>query len=429
MLNSAANEPLRRQLSAFGLWLLITNGMIGAGIFGVPAEVARRAGAFSPSIFVICAALIFPIMLCFASLASYFRASGGPVAYATAGFGRAAGFQAGWALYVGKATAFAANANLLVSTIVHWWPSGPTNVLRFVLLFAICGCLTALTVISTRGSMRWLGGLTLLKFVPLLALILAGLPRVSASTLLVPPLPLPDTGAAVLLAIYAFVGFEAAPVAAGEARDPQRDLPRALLIALATCGLLYALIQLVVVSTLPEAGTSPRPLLDAAVSVIGPAGAWLLTAGVITSVGANLTSSMFTVPRVTYRLALDGSLPRWFGAVHDQYATPAASIVFFGCASFLLAASGSFAALVGMSVAVRLLLFILCIASMPGVRHKLADVTGGLRLPGGNLIPLLAIGECLALLSQVSARNYAYTAGFLLAGSCLYLIATRSNDR
>lgn len=75
----AAEEPLVRQLSAFGLWLLVINGMIGAGIFGVPAEAARLAGVFSPWVFVICAVLMLPIMLCFAQLGSYFSGTGGPV--------------------------------------------------------------------------------------------------------------------------------------------------------------------------------------------------------------------------------------------------------------------------------------------------------------------------------------------------------------
>src|ERR1700674_1090549 len=112
-------ESLVRRLSAIGLWLLIINGMIGAGIFGIPAEAARLAGAFSPWVFAICAALQFPIILCFAQLGSYFAGTGGPVLYAGTAFGPIVGFQAGWCLYVARLLAFAANVNLLINSLAY----------------------------------------------------------------------------------------------------------------------------------------------------------------------------------------------------------------------------------------------------------------------------------------------------------------------
>ena len=89
------NEPLLRQLSAWGIWLLVVNGMIGAGIFGVPAEAARLTGALSPLMFLFYGALILPIILCFGELASRFRGTGGPIRYADTAFGQFANFETG----------------------------------------------------------------------------------------------------------------------------------------------------------------------------------------------------------------------------------------------------------------------------------------------------------------------------------------------
>ena len=75
-------EKLPRSLGAWAIWLLVVNGMVGAGIFGLPSGAARLAGGFSPVVFALCALLILPILLCFAELASYFRSTGGPVRYA-----------------------------------------------------------------------------------------------------------------------------------------------------------------------------------------------------------------------------------------------------------------------------------------------------------------------------------------------------------
>jgi amino acid transporter len=123
---SLEQEPLVRQLSAAGIWLLAVNGMIGAGIFGVPAGVAALAGAWSPLVFLACGFLLAAVILCFGELASYFRGTGGPILYLREAFGPMAGFQAGWAFYIARLTAFAANLNLLVAALAYFWaPAEP----------------------------------------------------------------------------------------------------------------------------------------------------------------------------------------------------------------------------------------------------------------------------------------------------------------
>ena len=167
-------EPLARQLSALGVWLLVINGIIGAGIFGLPAEAARLAGGFSPWVFVICAALMLPVMLCFAELASRFDGTGGPVRYAGEAFGPYAGFMAGWAFYVARLTAFSANAVLLVGTIGHFWPAADQPGVRLMLLALLCAGLTAITYAGTRNAIGSLGLLTILKLLPLAGLVAYG---------------------------------------------------------------------------------------------------------------------------------------------------------------------------------------------------------------------------------------------------------------
>lgn len=416
-------ESLVRRLSVVGLWLLIINGMIGAGIFGLPAEAARLAGAFSPWIFAICGVLLLPIMLCFAQLGSYFTATGGPALYAGTAFGPIVGFQAGWCLYMGGLLASAANVNLLVNSLAYLWGGTIGPGLRVALLFAVCSLLTWLNAVGTRRAIRWLSALTILKFLPLIALVSFGLLKLHLKLPLQTPSGPHDLGAAVLLVIYAYTGFEARTVAAGEARNPQRDIPRALLAALFVCSVLYVLVQAVSVAALPTLASTTRPLVDVAALLMGPWGALLLTAGIIASVGANLVSSMFVVPRVTYRLALDGNLPQWFGTVHPTYKTPVWSIVFYGSACFFLAASGGFVWLAGLSVLIRVPLYLVCIGSIPRLKNRFGNTHGALRLPGGHMVPVLAAVVCVALLTQVKALAYVSAAAFLAVGSVLYAAA------
>jgi len=415
---------LKRQLSAFALWLLAINGMIGAGIFGIPAAAQAQAGDFSPWLYMLCALLIAPIVLCFAELSSAFSQTGGPVLYARCAFGPFVGFQAGWAFYIARLTAFAANLSLLVASIGFFWPGADGAMMRVGLLALASLAMICINIAGAGAAIAWLGTLTALKLLPLLAFALYGAAQLDGAVLLqvtAPPDP-PVLGSALLLVIYAFVGFESSVVPAGEARDPQRDMPRALLWALLVCAAIYALIQLAAQALLPNLASTDRPLLAAGEAWLGLWGAWMVALGIIASVGGNLLGSMFSTPRISYRLGLDGQLPDWFAAVHPRYLTPANSILVYGVAAFVLAASGSFVWLAVMSVLTRLLLYLLCIAAMPAVRRQ----TGAkLRLVGGWSVPLLAALVCLGLLTQVEWRAVLATLALLAVGSVLFVLARR----
>lgn len=418
------DEKLVRQISATGIWLLAVNGMIGAGIFGVPGGVAALTGIYSPLVFLACGVLLTAVVLCFAELASHFRGTGGPIRYIGAAFGPFAGFQAGWAFYFARVTAFAANINLLVTSLAHFWPSLHGGAARVVSLALIVLALTWPNVIGTKHGMRSIAILTVLKFAPLLLLVAVGLGHIAPAAFPLTTAPLPgvvDFGTAALLVIYAFVGWEAAVVPAGESRDPAHDMPRALLLAMLVVTLIYMLIQVVMVAVLPDLAGSSSALVEAGAVLFGPAGAVLLTAAVVVSVGGNIASTMITAPRLTYSLARDGSLPGWLGEVHARYRTPAHSVVFFGVLVFVLAVYGGFVWLAAMSALVRVLIYMACIASMPRLRRQYAREAGRFRLPGGWLIPVLAFVISGLLLLQVEPASLLVTAAFLLAGSMLYL--------
>jgi amino acid transporter len=430
------SEPLLRRLTVLGVWALAINGTIGAGIFGTPGAAAASTGIYSPLVFLLCGLLMVPIVLSFAEVASGFTGTGGPVLYAETAFGPFTGFQVGWTYYVARLSSSAANVSLMVATLGWFWPGAGHGALRVGLLLAICGALVWVNVIGTRQAMWSLGGLTLLKLVPLLALVVFGLGRLDAAAFPFASTPPPSVGAlggAVMLLVYAFVGWESALIPAGETRDPARDMPRALLWALGTATLLYVLIQAVSVAALPDlAHATGRPLVAVGEALLGPAGAVLLTLGIVVSVGGNVFSATLSTPRITYALSRAGLLPRAFGRVHAAYRTPAVSIVVYGAAVFALAASGSFVELARISVLTRLLIYLAVIAALPRLRRRAAPGAGpggpparAWRLPGGYVIPGAAALVCVALLVQVSWDSVWHTAIYLAVGSALYALARR----
>jgi amino acid transporter len=420
------DEALVRRFTVVGLWVLVFNGILGAGIFGLPARIAGLTGPYSPLFFVVCGLLMAPIVLTFAEAASYVRATGGPILYVGTVFGPHAAFQTGWAIYVSRATAFAANVNLLVDSLGWIWEAASAGTARVALIAGICGFLTLVNVLGSRQAMRTAGTLTVLKIAPLLVLVVAGFVLLSPALLPAAGTPLPSAasaGSAALIAIYAFVGWEVALVPAGEAKDPARDLPRALLLGLASIVVFYVLIQAVCIAALPDLARSERPLVDAAAALLGPAGAALLLFGTVASIGGNLAVSVISASRTTYALAQEGTLPAFFGRVHARYRTPAVSVVVFGTLVTALALSGSFIWLAGLSVLSRVLVFLLVIAALPGLRRRFGKEPGTFRLPGGYAIPALAAIVSVGLTLQAQSNAVWTTLAFLAVGSVLFAAA------
>ena len=426
---SGTEEKLPRNLGLWGIWMLVVNGLIGAGIFGLPSGAAALAGEYSVLVYAFCALLILPIILCFAELGSYFRGTGGPIRYGTLAFGPFVGFQGGWLYYLARLISFSANTVLLTDSIAYFIAGAGTGTGRIISLAVICVGLSVINVLGSIESIRSMTLFTVIKFAVLILLPLGGFILLGSEVIpsFESPIPASDNlGAAALLLIYAFVGFEGAVVPAGEAKRPERDMPLGLLLGLAVVAVLYMVIQLVSQAAVPDLANSKTPLLDVSATLFGPVGAIVLMVGVAASVLANLVSSMFSATRVTYALSLEKSLPRWFGEVHSRYLTPANSVVFFGIAAFLLAAFGSFKVLAAMTVLSRLFLYGMSCAAIPKLRPQFRG-EGRFILKGGYLIPVLGIGACLWLMLQVSSQSIWMTAIFVGIGTFLYWIGKRQS--
>jgi amino acid transporter len=409
--------------------MLVVNGLIGAGIFGLPSGAAALAGEYSVLVYAFCALLILPIILCFAELGSYFRGTGGPIRYGTLAFGPFVGFQGGWLYYLARLISFSANTVLLTDSIAYFIAGAGTGSGRIISLAVICVGLSVINVLGSIESIRSMTLFTVIKFAVLILLPLGGFILLGAEVIPSFESPIPaseDLGAAALLLIYAFVGFEGAVVPAGEAKRPERDMPLGLLLGLAVVAVLYMVIQLVSQAAVPDLANSKTPLLDVSATLFGPVGAIVLMVGVAASVLANLVSSMFSATRVTYALSLEKSLPRWFGEVHSRYLTPANSVVFFGVTAFLLAAFGSFKVLAAMTVLSRLFLYGMSCAAIPKLRPQFRG-EGRFILKGGYLIPVLGIGACLWLMLQVSSQSIWMTAIFVGIGTFLYWVGKRQS--
>jgi len=147
-----ADCMLERAIGRWDLVAMVLNSVIGAGIFGLPSLAFALSGTYSLFAFAICAALVFLFILCFAEVASRFCGTGGPYLYARAAFGRFAGFEMGWLLWLTRITAFGSLTNLLVGYLSIFWPAAAEGWARRIVITGLIGFLTALNLVGVRSS-------------------------------------------------------------------------------------------------------------------------------------------------------------------------------------------------------------------------------------------------------------------------------------
>ncbi len=425
---SPIDAGLRREISRLGFAAISLNGVIGAGIFALPAVAAQAGALFSPWLFLICGVLIMTVVLSFARAASFFSHTGGPLAYVSHAFGPFAGFQIGWLFAFARITALAANAHLLITYAAWFWEPLGQGFVRQVAVSVVIVSTVLVNVIGLRRGLFAMFVLTLLKLIPLGLLVLLGLSWIDPAIFVHPGAPeLDGIGETLLVLMYAYVGFESAVVPAGEARNPRRDIPRALALSVLGVAVLYVLIQIVTVSVLPGVAASDRPLVDVMATLMGPAGAALMAAAVVFSIVANVSSMMLSGPRMLFAMGRTELLPNWFGRVHPGWATPANAMYFYGALGLVLSVSGGFIWLAAMSTVARLLVYAACILALPRLEARADAAEAPFHLPGGYFIPLLGMVTSLWLTTHASLRSWVVTGVFVVIGTLFYFMGRRSD--
>ena len=232
----------------------------------------------------------------------------------------------------------------------------------------------------------------------------------------------------VLMLIYAFTGFEMAVIPAGETRDPQRNLPRAILTAIAVVAVLYIGIQFVCIGTLPGLATSQRPLADASNLFLGRAGAALISAGVIVSIIGNLNVLILAASRLPFAMGEGGELPQWLARTHRRFRTPHIAILITIAVMLALTLWSTFSTQVRISAITRLLSYSVTCAALIALR-KSSDAPPALfKAPAGVALAIASLVLAVWLLSNstlLDARDTAIAATIGIVIFFAYWLARR----
>jgi amino acid transporter len=426
-MDPAGRSGLVRTIGRWSLAALMVNSIIGSGIFGLPSIVSRQVGSAAPIAWLLAGAFNAVIMGCFAEVASRFNQTGGPYLYARAAFGRFMGIWMGWLAWLVRLASAAASANVFVIYLAEFWPQAKDLLPRLLLLTLLVGLIALVNYRGVKLGTQVSNVFTVAKLLPLAVFIVGGgLFLMTHHRPVEIGLSHPGTGSwmqTMLLLVFAYGGFEGALMPMGEAKDPRRDAPFALLAGLITCIAVYTLIQVVVMGVLPDPTQGDRPLAAAAHFFLGNTGAAFITAGALVAICGYEASMMLNVPRLTFALAERGDFPPIFAAIHRKFRTPYISIVVFAVLVWALALWGSFQWNAILSAVARLLYYAVVCAALPALRRRQPG-EALFRLPLGPGFAVFGVGLCLVLITAMQRSAFIILAVVALVAVLNWLWAT-----
>lgn len=410
--------------------LLIINGVIGSGIFGLPAKVYKETGLYSIPAFLVCAVAVFAIILCFAEVSSRFEKTGGPYLYALSSFGPVPAFLTGWLLLLTRFITYAALINLLVtycSVFSHWFARPGSRVL-IIVLFTLT--LAWVNHTGIRNSTRVNNFLAIGKLLPLLLFIGVGIFFIEPSNFTNTDAPgFSSFSSTVLLLVFAFGGFESVLVNSGEVKNPGKNLPYALLTATLLIAGIYILVQVVSIGTFPALAQSEKPLAEAAGSFMGPTGSVIIAAGAIISVAGTLNAIMLVGSRLPYAFSQEKQFPALFSFIHPRYRTPTWSLLLFMLISIAVSLNYSFLSAASLSAITRVMIYGIVCGTLLVLRKKNPGHSGYYKLKYGLAAAVAGILVSLWLLSSSRITELRDIGIAVAAGWLIYLLVRQGREK
>jgi basic amino acid/polyamine antiporter, APA family len=442
-------ERLPRRLGLLSAWAVLVGSTIGSGIFRTPAVVAERVD--EPFLFlagwILGGAIALAGALTVAELAAMFPRTGGIYVYIREGFGPLPAFLFGWAeLVVIRPAAYGAIA--ITSAEYFWRLAGvdggmtPFGLPLTLAQLTAAGFIVTVAAVNYRGIQ--LGAIiqnwsTFFKVAALGVLIVLGfiLPAATPPVAPVVPVapvapvaPLAGFGIALVAILWAYDGWADLSFVGGEVKDPQRTLPRALLLGTATVVLLYlgAIAVYWHIVPLDRMAGSPLIAADAAQAIMGRGGVVFVSLAIMISTFGTLNGSMMTGPRIFFAMADDRLFFRRLADVHPRFGTPALCIVLAAVLGVVFVSIRQFAELADQFIIGIWPFYALGVAAVFVLRRRRPELARPYRVLGYPLVPALFL-----LASAYLLGNYAITESWIffwdvvviLSGIPLYMIWSR----
>jgi basic amino acid/polyamine antiporter, APA family len=413
--SATATASLARRIGPFDATMIVMGGIVGSGIFANPREVAVElpAAPWLLAAWAVGGVMALLGALVYAELAARRPGVGGQYAYLRDAYHPLAAFLYGWVLLLVVQTGGMAAVALIFARYSSRLAdvSLPEPVLGMAALVA----LTVVNCLGVAMGSRVQSVLMVLKIAAIAGLVACGLLLVPAATG-VPAAAAPGRGVGALFAfgaamapvLFAYGGWQTSSFISGELRDPQRDLPRGLILGVGGVVLLYLGVNWVCVRALGGPGLAQTLAPASAVMerALGPLGARLIEAGIAISTLGFLSQSMLTAPRVYYAMAEDGVFFESVGRIHPRTRVPVVAIALQGAFAMLLTAWGQYRQILDYMIAVDFVFFGLTATCLFVFRHRDgAAAEEGFRAPGHPWTTALFVAGCWLFVANLVTQR------------------------
>jgi APA family basic amino acid/polyamine antiporter len=449
MSGSATQPSLKRQVGLWSAIAVVIGTTIGSGIFRSPAGIAEKLPGPLPmaAVWVMGGVLALCGALSLAEISSAFPRTGGIYAFVKEGFGKLPAFMFGWAeVSVIRASSVGAIAITFAEYFLRAIgidPSVEPN--HQYAKYIAAGAITAMGLVNIWGVSKGTLVLNLttiakyggLVFIVLLAFAL-GLPQTGGAnfTPMVPEgsFSISMFGLALVSVLWAYDGWADLSYTAGEVKDPERNMPRALIGGTIAIIAIYLLANLAYLSVLSVTEISQSRLVaaDVANKLIGQAGVTFVGITVMLSTFGTLTGSLFTSPRIFFAMAEDGLFFKSVAKVHPKYHTPHIAIGLNIVLAVVFVLFLSFEQLADAFVTAIVPFYALSVAAL-FVFRKRPEYKPAFRTPGYPFVPILFVVSTIYLLANglidPSSRTLTATAlGMILLGIPVYYLTVGRNQ-
>jgi len=416
-----SRPELARDLNVWHSAALVVGIIIGSGIFLVPKRMMESAGSVELVLgaWIVGGLLSWFGALTYAELGAMKPGSGGEYVYIRDSYGALAAFLYAWNTFLIAKPASIATVAAGVVRILGEFPAFHflnTEILHQPLSLNL-GHLVAVTIIILLSYLNYIGVrkagefqlvFTILKVTMILAIIIIGFSYANGgfanfrTTYPAAPGGMSGFMAALIAALWAYDGWNNLVMVAGEVRDPQRSIPRALIYGITVVAALYILTFAAVQYVLPAAqiATAERPASLAIQQVLGPVGAMVISAGIAFSMFVTINGQILAGARIPFAAARDGYFFTSLAQVHERYRTPAASIAFQAALTILLiVVGGKFEDLFNLAIFSEWLFYMLATSSVFIFRQREPDAPRPYRTWGYPMVPVLFIAAATVLLA------------------------------
>lgn len=435
---------LRRSMSFIDGAALIVGTIIGSGIFASPGRVLQQVGSvgMALTVWVVAGVLSLAGALCYAELGAALPVAGGEYAYLSKTLGRATGFIFTWAQFFVMKTGSLAIISIVFaryfgSVLLEIDPRTPGIDADPRLKALAIGAILLLTVVNCFG-VRW-GALVQVIFTALKLLAIAGVivlgfgafGRGGAASFATPFVgsvgSMGAFGAAMISSLWAYDGWNNLNYVTEELRDPERNLPRAVIFGTLGVIVVYVLVNVAYLAVLTPAEViaSNAVATELAIRVLGPVGGVLIPLAVAISTFGSTNGSLLSGARVFYATARDGQFPGFFRQVSPSTGVPVAALLIQGIWASLLVLPGNFDTLVDYFGFAVWIFYGLTAIGLMVLRREEPDLPRPYRVQPYPLVPLvfIAVAGFLVINSLFTAPVQCLLAlGFMLLGLPVYLL-------